>query len=532
MSPTDVSQFVRLEQCERFLRFRLAERAGQDFMEEYDVVPQRITPLLSLSGRDVRGGRREQTSARRFRTVHYAAKYAAGRTTGPTTTPRSSTRPAACRPGEAVVLFQPRLEVELDGWLLRGDVDLLRLERRPDGTLHVLIADMKSHRRGQGRTPPPGRLLPPDAGAALRGRTASPTTPIQTGILFRPPADPTPEEEAEIEPLREAARTGLRPGRRPAGGRGRPGRLPPVGPRPRAGPDSTARRVARPRSRTCPTRLSFKCDGCLYNEFCMKWSAEHEDLSLLPYMTGTEKEALRRAGVTTIQALATLKEFAPDGAGKPGELVPAPGREAQVKQLAATWPVGPRLDELVHRARSFRRSRPQGRHAGPRLHPRQGQQLAAGVHARPEPEPRPDLPRRPARLPRRPGLPARGLVVACKDGSPVGTAGGRPADRRPARHGGEGAGTVRGLDPGTAAGRRRPGRAGAPPGEKKSAPIHLIFFDRHEQRLHAGGPGPQLPADPRGHAAAVRLPHPARRLRLARSPASSTRRSGRSRTSR
>jgi hypothetical protein len=31
LTPTDVSQFVRLDQCERFLRFRLAERAGQDF---------------------------------------------------------------------------------------------------------------------------------------------------------------------------------------------------------------------------------------------------------------------------------------------------------------------------------------------------------------------------------------------------------------------------------------------------------------------------------------------------------------------
>ena len=50
LTPTDVTQFVRLEQCERFLRFRLAERAGQNFMEEYDVIPQRITPLLSLSG--------------------------------------------------------------------------------------------------------------------------------------------------------------------------------------------------------------------------------------------------------------------------------------------------------------------------------------------------------------------------------------------------------------------------------------------------------------------------------------------------
>lgn len=50
ISPTDISQFVRLKQCERYLRFRLAERAGQNFMKAYDVVPQRITPLLTLSG--------------------------------------------------------------------------------------------------------------------------------------------------------------------------------------------------------------------------------------------------------------------------------------------------------------------------------------------------------------------------------------------------------------------------------------------------------------------------------------------------
>ncbi|MDQ3167547.1 MAG: DNA helicase, partial [Chloroflexota bacterium] len=36
-------------------------------------------------------------------------------------------------------------------------------------------------------------------------------------------------------------------------------------------------------------------------------------------------------------------------------LVPAPGREAESRRLAATWPVGQRLDELVHRARRYRR---------------------------------------------------------------------------------------------------------------------------------------------------------------------------------
>src|SRR5437764_12440472 len=76
LTPTDVSQFVRLEQCKRFLRFRLAERAGQKFMEDYDVNPQRITPLLSLSGHDFEKGI-EKALGSHFRTVNYAENSAA-----------------------------------------------------------------------------------------------------------------------------------------------------------------------------------------------------------------------------------------------------------------------------------------------------------------------------------------------------------------------------------------------------------------------------------------------------------------------
>src|SRR4051794_2394720 len=73
LTPTDVSQFVRLEQCERYLRFRLAERDKQKFMEEYDVIPQRITPLLSLSGSTFEEGI-EEALGKQYRSVHYAAK--------------------------------------------------------------------------------------------------------------------------------------------------------------------------------------------------------------------------------------------------------------------------------------------------------------------------------------------------------------------------------------------------------------------------------------------------------------------------
>src|SRR5687768_14935949 len=75
ISPTDVSQFVRLEQCERYLRFRLAERDGQKYMRAYDVIPQRITPLLTLEGLAFERAV-EQRIRGKFRTVHYAEEAA------------------------------------------------------------------------------------------------------------------------------------------------------------------------------------------------------------------------------------------------------------------------------------------------------------------------------------------------------------------------------------------------------------------------------------------------------------------------
>ncbi len=51
LSPTDVAQFIRLEQCQRYLRLRLHERAvNRNFLREYGVVPQSIPPLLTRSG--------------------------------------------------------------------------------------------------------------------------------------------------------------------------------------------------------------------------------------------------------------------------------------------------------------------------------------------------------------------------------------------------------------------------------------------------------------------------------------------------
>src|SRR6476620_3581561 len=53
ISPTDISQFIRLEQCQRYLALRLKERRqGLRFVYDYGVTPQPIPPLLTRSGAD------------------------------------------------------------------------------------------------------------------------------------------------------------------------------------------------------------------------------------------------------------------------------------------------------------------------------------------------------------------------------------------------------------------------------------------------------------------------------------------------
>src|SRR5215208_6093738 len=70
ISPIDVSQFIRLDQCGRYLRLRLHERsAGTRFMRDYGVAPQSIPPLLTRSG-DHFEEKVERTVSARFRTVN------------------------------------------------------------------------------------------------------------------------------------------------------------------------------------------------------------------------------------------------------------------------------------------------------------------------------------------------------------------------------------------------------------------------------------------------------------------------------
>lgn len=58
--------------------------------------------------------------------------------------------------------------------------------------------------------------------------------------------------------------------------------------------------------------LGYHCDVCPYNAICMHDTAKRHDLSLVPYLTATEKRVLQQHGVNSIDELAPLLDYATD----------------------------------------------------------------------------------------------------------------------------------------------------------------------------------------------------------------------------
>lgn len=360
ISPTDIAQYIRLDQCARYLRLRLHERTlGRDFLTRAGVAAQAIPPSLTRSGAEfeqqveqqVRGlaspdgpvtvihTREAAVSDQRFAVAFHNAVVA---------------RLAADLPaGSTLFLFQPRLQAELGGWRLRGDVDILRLARDEAGELRALITDIKSSRSAKVEH----RLQVAFYHEMLATTfdSAGIAATIETGILYRGPTDGVaPASPAEQRMLEEQAAlaTALF---------GVNGALLELVPNPEnyraeaadllIGPDASATTIAAAPFESLRFHLGRKCDGCLYNEFCLRRSAEDDDLSLLPHLSDHEKNTLLAAGVGSIAALAALKQPR-DQAGH--ELAATPETAALVRRLSATPRLGARLDELIHRARRYR----------------------------------------------------------------------------------------------------------------------------------------------------------------------------------
>jgi hypothetical protein len=357
VTPTDVSQFIRLDQCQRYLRLQLHLRQeGEQFLRDYDVAMQSIPPILTRSGETfeqmVEGDTRERFPVTRF-------EHPTG--SGPDIAEVLGIVRALQR-GETHVLFQPRLRAQLGKWRLSGDIDILRVERDSDGTLQCLIADMKSSTASKVEHRLQVAIYHEMVEAILADARID-HAPIELAILYRGPVDGTVAADEADEALLAAQRAdalatlGTEHGyleriEDKAAYLGSVADL-------LTGETSVAERVVKQPFAEVPFHLTYKCDGCRFNEFCMKQSAEHDDLSLLPHLSDQDKTVLRKAKITSVQEVAGLKELVTNERGEQ-VLQPVPGKEELCRQLAVTWPVGKRLDELIHRAQRYRAWRKQG----------------------------------------------------------------------------------------------------------------------------------------------------------------------------
>lgn len=353
IAPTDVARFVRLQQCERFLRFRLHERTlGTGFMADYGVQAQQIPLLFPRSGLEFEDQIEAEAAAafpsRSFRQPAHE------RGTWTDDNAAVLAQASTLAAGETTLLFQPRLQADVNGWRMRGAVDVLRMRRDDEGRLSILIADMKATRA----TKIEHRLQVAFYQvmiSAIFAEANQPLAGIEIAILFRGSLSPDPaltdEERAELERQRQEAADQLGTS---------VGYLEIVRDPQHyvdavedlvTGEHSTARRVAAQPFEDVPFHIGRHCDGCIFNEYCMKWSHEHDDLSGIPHLTMTDKTALQQIGLRTVADLAALKQ-----PKSPADftLVAAPGQELLAEVAATTWPVGPRIDELVLRARSYR----------------------------------------------------------------------------------------------------------------------------------------------------------------------------------
>jgi hypothetical protein len=367
LSPTDVAQYVRLDRCDRYLRLRLHERSeGRGFLKEFGTLQQAIPPLLTLSGAAFED-QLESSMRRRHRLINYKheAQLRGGRRGADND--RIVAEANALVVGEVVVLCQARLQVSLGDWQVTGEIDILRLERGADGRLGILLADAKSSTaaRIEHRLQVAFYLVML-ARLFEEGGVPFDSDGARIAILFRGPAEHATEEDPAALALRAEQRA-LAESQLGAG----TGLLEIVEDRAAylaevetlvTGRDSAAERIAALPFDRLQFTLGYKCDGCLYNPFCMKDVMTRDDLSLVPYMDLRVKKALQANRIATAGALAALKE--PDAPGaeshSPGVLVAASGTAPEVLRSLGGSAAGARLDELVLRARTLPRARQLG----------------------------------------------------------------------------------------------------------------------------------------------------------------------------
>lgn len=345
VAPTDIASYIRLDQCERFLKLQLHSRnAGSRFLEEADVAPQALSSLLSGIGSDFEAVVIEELK-QRTPVIDFSQQ----RSTN-TDNLELIRIVRELKSGERFALTQPRLSVTLKGWSLRGDIDLLIVE--PE---RLLLLDMKSSAASRIE-----HHIQIAIYRAMLQELLGTSIAIEMGILYR--GSTHPETLSEEEQARDRLRLEAAQAFGISGARldlvADPILFEDVIADLLFADRSVSRLVAAKPLRETAYQLAPGCDGCFFNEFCLRRTYEADDLSLLPFVGLDTKRALQRNGVATTAQLSAL--MAPTKANLSGEertiLAPVAEHEEVCRELGGDRAIGGRLQELVSRARRYRRA--------------------------------------------------------------------------------------------------------------------------------------------------------------------------------
>ncbi|HEY0736240.1 MAG TPA: AAA domain-containing protein [Herpetosiphonaceae bacterium] len=318
LAPTAISQFIRLDACQRFLYFTLHPETTRELRERYGARVRPLSPLLKQAGQ-----RFEDQVVETLRGKHTIVDLSKGGV--------QATIEALAQVGrEPVILTQAALEGTIGEWRSAGRADLIEAIRDKRGRLHVLIADVKASReeRLEHRVQVAiYSLLLTDlcrraklpliriVGAVVHRMTAVDFETLHDQNLY---FDLGPYQTLVLELI--------------------------------AGEDGPLSQAASAALDDLPFALSALCDGCQFNSICLPRAAERADLALIADVTRTTRSALFAQDITDLPALAALKE--PDAAGK---LQPAPDQADRIGLLLRDPVIAPHLDQLIARARAVLR---------------------------------------------------------------------------------------------------------------------------------------------------------------------------------
>ena len=317
LNPTSLSQFIRLENCERFLRFRLVPEDLKRLQKKWNLTIQPLTPLLKESGADFEENIAKEIAVRGETVIDL--------------TDKDTSETIRCFQSikYPTILYQPSLEAPIGNFLCSGRGDIIRVSRDSQKRLVLLVADIKATRKEKTEH----RVQVATYVKMIQQIATSnqiPLAEIKGSILTQQDDGSFPFLQADTPTFDLDTYLTI------------VDRLVVL-------PESIVNRIVSQPFEAAFYHLNYKCDGCLYNSICMYDAAEKLDVTLTPLISAVEKRVLNEAGVCTIQDLASLMDFPPE---KQYEMRPSPAHLKTLNVLNNRWPVAPELPFLVQRAKA------------------------------------------------------------------------------------------------------------------------------------------------------------------------------------